>query len=131
MGSGARAATLDTTFGEDETLEQALARLCEEAARLVRDSKSSVLILDDARAQGDARPGIDAHLALAAVDARLRDERDAEGVSLRRRVGVVLRAGSLRNVHDLVFALGCGADAVNPYALFDVAARGAASPQSA
>jgi glutamate synthase (NADPH/NADH) large chain len=122
-----RAATIDTTFGEDETLEPALARLCEEAARLVRDSRSSVLILDDARSHGGARLGIDAHLALAAVDARLRDERDAEGLSLRRRASLVLRAGSLRNVHDLVFALGCGADAVNPYALFDVAARGAAS----
>ena len=122
-----RAATVDTTFGEDETLETALARICEEAARLVRESGSSVLVLDDAHAHSGARLGIDAHLALAAVDARLRDERDAEGVSLRRRAGVVLRAASLRNVHDLVFALGCGADAVNPYALFEVAARGAAS----
>ncbi|HWS85599.1 MAG TPA: glutamate synthase-related protein [Pyrinomonadaceae bacterium] len=122
-----RAAKIDTTFGEDETLEPALARICEEAARLVRESKTSVLILDDARSHQDARLGIDAHLALAAVDARLRDERDAEGVSLRRRASVVLRAASLRNVHDLVFALGCGADAVNPYALFDVAARGADS----
>ena len=122
-----RAAMLETTFGEGETLERALARLCEEAARLVRESRTSVLILDDARAHGGARLGIDAHLALAAVDARLRDERDAGGVCLRRRASLVLRAGSLRNVHDLVFALGCGADAVNPYALFDVAARGAAS----
>jgi glutamate synthase (NADPH/NADH) large chain len=126
--SGAlRAATLDTTFGEDETLERALARLCEEAAWLVRESGTSVLILDDARSHQHARLGLDAHLALAAVDARLRDERDGEGLSLRRRASLVLRAGSLRNVHDLVFALGCGADAVNPYALFDVAARGASS----
>ncbi|HEX8146770.1 MAG TPA: glutamate synthase-related protein [Pyrinomonadaceae bacterium] len=124
-----RAATVDTTFGEDETLEQGLARICEEAARLVRESKSSVLILDDARSHSGARLGIDAHLALAAVDARLRDERDGEGLSLRRRASLVLRAGALRNVHDLVFALGCGADAVNPYALFDVAARGAASDE--
>jgi glutamate synthase (NADPH/NADH) large chain len=122
-----RAATIETTFGEDETLELALARVCEEAARLVRESRTSVLILDDARAHSGARLGIDAHLALADVDARLRDERDAEGVSLRRRACIVLRAASLRNVHDLVFALGCGADAVNPYALFDVAARGAES----
>ncbi|MBV9924774.1 MAG: glutamate synthase [Acidobacteria bacterium] len=123
------AATVDISFGEGETLEAALARICEEAARLVRESKSSVLILDDARAHVGARLGIDAHLALAAADARLRDERDAEGVSLRRRTGIVLRAASLRNVHDLVFALGCGADAVNPYALFEVAARGAATTE--
>jgi len=123
-----RAATVDTTFSEDETLEQALARIGEEAARLVRETGTSVLILDDARSHRGARPGIDAHLALAAVDARLRDERDADGVSLRRRAGLVLRAGSLRNVHDIVFALGCGADAVNPYALFALAAREGATP---
>jgi glutamate synthase (NADPH/NADH) large chain len=126
-GGRLRAATIDTTFGEDETLEQALARLCEEGARLVRESTASVLILDDTRSHDGERRWVDAHLALAAVDACLRDERDSEGVSLRRRVGLVLRAASLRNVHDLVFALGCGADAVNPYALFDVAARGASS----
>ncbi|HEX8502324.1 MAG TPA: glutamate synthase-related protein [Pyrinomonadaceae bacterium] len=123
--SGLRAATLDTTFGEGETLGQALARLCGEAARLVRESGASVLVLDDARSHRRARPWVDPHLALAAVDARLRDERDAEGVSLRRHAGLVLRAAALRNVHDVVFALGCGADAVNPYALFAVAARGA------
>lgn len=122
-----RAATLETTFGEDETLEAALARICEEATRLVRESGTSVLILDDAHSHQRARLGIDAHLALAVVDARLRDERDREGLGLRRRASLILRAASLRNVHDLVFALGCGADAVNPYALFDVAARGAAT----
>jgi glutamate synthase (NADPH) large chain len=124
-----RAARLDITFGEDETLESALARLSDEAARLVRESKTSVLVLDDALSRRLARPCLDAHLALAAVDARLRDERGEDGASLRRRVGLVLRAASLRNVHDLVFALGCGADAVNPYALFEVAARGAASTE--
>ncbi len=122
-----RAATIDTTFGEDEALEPALSRICEEAARLVRETGTSVLVLDDARLCERARLWVDPHLALAAVDARLRDERDEEGVSLRRRAGLVLRSGSLRNVHDVVFALGCGADAVNPYALFAVAARGAAN----
>ncbi|MGH9902020.1 MAG: glutamate synthase-related protein, partial [Pyrinomonadaceae bacterium] len=124
-----RRATIDTTYGEDETLEQALTRLEGEAARLVRESRTSVLILDDARAFHAARLGIDPHLALAAVDARLRAERDGAGVSLRRRTSVVLRSGGLRNVHDVVFALGCGADAVAPYALYEVAARGAASEE--
>ncbi len=122
-----RCATVDTTFDEGETLEQALMRLEEEAARLVRESKMSVLVLDDARAFQGARRGIDAHLALVAVDTRLRAERDAEGVSLRRHASLVLRNGGLRNVHDLVFALGCGADALNPYVLYEVAVRGAAT----
>jgi glutamate synthase (NADPH/NADH) large chain len=118
-------ATIDITYDEVETLGQALLCLEEEAARLVRETKSSVLILDDARAASSARLEIDAHLALAAVDTRLRAERDAAGVSLRRHTSLVLRAGGLRNVHDLVCALGCGADAVQPYALYEVATRGA------
>ncbi|PYS81297.1 MAG: glutamate synthase [Acidobacteria bacterium] len=121
-----RRATIDTTYDEGKTLAQALTRLEEEAARLVRESKSSVLVLDDARAFRGARLGIDPHLALAAADACLRAERDREGVSLRRHTGLVLRSAALRNVHDLVFALGCGADAVVPYALYEVALKGAA-----
>ncbi|HEV2863489.1 MAG TPA: glutamate synthase-related protein [Pyrinomonadaceae bacterium] len=120
-------ATLDTTYDEGETLAEALARIEEEAARLVRQRGASVLVLDDSRAFDERRLVTDAHLALAAVDGRLRDERAAGGVSLRRHTSLVLRSGSLRNVHDLVLALGCGADAVNPYALFEVAARGASS----
>jgi glutamate synthase (NADPH) large chain len=127
--SGAlRAATIDLAFGEDEPLEHALQRLEQDAVDSVRGG-ATVLVLDDARAFAEGRIGMDAHLALAAVDARLRAERvDSEssaGESLRRRASLVLRAGSLRNVHDVVFALGCGADAVNPYALFEVALRGA------
>ncbi len=124
-GGALRHATIDITYGEDETLAAALLRVAEVAARLVRQTSSSVLILDDARSAREARLEIDAHLALAAIDARLRDEQAADGISLRRRASLVLRAGSLRNVHDLVFALGCGADAVNPYALYEVATRGA------
>ncbi|HJQ32436.1 MAG TPA: glutamate synthase-related protein [Pyrinomonadaceae bacterium] len=122
---GLRAATIDTTYGEDETLEAALARLEDEAARLVRESGASVLVLDDARANRGARLWVDPHLALAAVDARLREERDEEGLSLRRGASLVLRSAALRNVHDLALALGFGADALNPYALYEVAQRGA------
>jgi glutamate synthase (NADPH) large chain len=120
-----RAETIDTTYGEDETLETALARLEEEAARPVRESEACVLVLDDARAYGGARLCVDPHLAVAAVDARLRSERGDEGLSLRRRASLVLRSASLRNVHDLVLALGFGADALNPYALYEVALRSA------
>jgi glutamate synthase (NADPH) large chain len=123
------AATLHLSFGEDEPLEHALQRLEQEAVDAVRDG-ATLLVLDDTHAFTAGRIGMDAHLALAAVDFRLRAERLAAesttGDSLRRHTSLVLRAGSLRNVHDIVFALGCGADAVNPYALFEVAMRGAA-----
>jgi glutamate synthase (NADPH) large chain len=124
-----RAATIDISYDDGETLASALTRLEEEAARLVRESGASVLILDDSHAYTAARLSIDPHLALAAADARLREERDEEGVSLRRHASLVLRSAALRNVHDLVFALGFGADAVNPYALYEAALKGAAEDE--
>jgi glutamate synthase (NADPH/NADH) large chain len=124
-----RCATVELTYALDEPLERALERLEEETVGLVRDGRATLVVLDDARAFADGRLGIDPHLALAAIDTRLRAERDAEGVSLRRRAGLVLRAGGVRNVHDLMLALGCGADAVNPYGIYEVALRGAATDE--
>src|SRR5262249_26439119 len=43
--------------------------------------------------------------------------------SLRRKCGIVLKSGQIRNLHDICFALGCGADAVAPYAMYEVALR--------
>src|SRR5205807_6661622 len=39
--------------------------------------------------------------------------------SLRRDSAVLLSSASLRNLHDVVVALGLGADAVNPYLLLE------------
>ena len=41
--------------------------------------------------------------------------------NLRRRCGLALRSGAIRNVHDVVVALGLGADGVNPYVMIEVA----------
>src|SRR6185295_5816190 len=43
-----------------------------------------------------------------------------EEKNLRRRTSLVLRSGALRNVHDVVMALGLGADGVCPYVLVEV-----------
>ena len=51
--------------------------------------------------------------------------------SLRRKCGVVLKSGQIRNLHDICFALGGGADAVAPYAMYEVALRDAVDTESA
>jgi glutamate synthase (NADPH) large chain len=51
--------------------------------------------------------------------------------SLRRKCSIVLKSGQLRNLHDLCFALGAGADAVAPYAMYEVALRDATDTESA
>jgi hypothetical protein len=40
--------------------------------------------------------------------------------NLRRRCAIVLRSAAIRNVHDMVLALGLGADGVCPYVLLEV-----------
>ena len=45
--------------------------------------------------------------------------RRAEGEeNLRRQVGIVLRSGALRDLHDVALAVGAGANAILPYALY-------------
>ncbi|MER3602782.1 MAG: glutamate synthase, partial [Thermus sp.] len=74
---------------------------------------AEVLILSDREAFVGG-VWIDIALALAAVERTLR-RRDAEGVALRRRTSVLVHSGGVRNLHDLAFLLGLGADAVAPW----------------
>ncbi len=149
--SGLVARTIDISYDESETLGQALARI-KEQARAAVTSGVTMLILDDSEAFNDHKLFIDAHLALAAVDQALNsqieisvsgcaitsdvlsglgNETEKQNCeSLRRQCSIVLKSGQLRNLHDLCFALGCGADAVNPYAMYEVALRDAVDEES-
>jgi glutamate synthase (NADPH) large chain len=79
--------------------------------RLVRGG-TELVMLDDRIA-----PGADPHLALAASMRRLRER------GLARDASLALAAGGLRNLHDIVLALGTGAVAVEPYAMWSLAGR--------
>ncbi len=109
-----RVAVLDATFTPDAGLEDRLNALCTEAGEAVR-SGALLLILDDSRSFRDGRCYIDPALAVARV-ARCLDES-----GLRRRCGLVVRSGALRNLHDVMFLLGLGADALNPYLIWRTA----------
>ncbi|CAB3391934.1 Glutamate synthase [Kyrpidia spormannii] len=112
---------LDATFAEDETLKEAVARLGREAADAV-EAGGCLLVIDDDRAFRDGRQWIDPHLAVSAVHVALKNRAPKAGAdNLRRRVSVVLRSGALRNLHDLVTAIGLGADALNPYLMWELA----------
>ena len=68
-----------------------------------------LLVLSDRTAYEGDRRYLDPHLALAAVDLALREHWVEPGeTNLRRRCGVVLRSAALRNVHDVMVALGPG-----------------------
>jgi glutamate synthase (NADPH) large chain len=128
-------ASLETVTLPGETVASALNRLEAVAVEAVR-AGARVVLLDDIEAFSAGLGWLDPHLAVAAVDRALslafRSQPAGRGgvapplplsntESLRRHAGLVLRSGAIRNLNDLIVALGLGADAVAPYMLFEVA----------
>lgn len=137
-------AFLDLSTKPGESVRQAHERLVKEAIEKVR-SGIRLLILDDTLAFQDGKGWVDSILILSAIDRALRAEfieapasslplsLDTQGkvnlpllassypLNLRRQVGLVLRSGAIRSLHDAIVALGMGADALAPYLLYEVA----------
>jgi glutamate synthase (NADPH/NADH) large chain len=104
-----------------ESIQEALERLSREAVQAVAGG-AQVLVLDDRFTFRDGAGYLDAHLVTSVVHLALKAHKAAgKADNLRRRVSLVLRAGSLRNLHDLIVAIGLGADAVNPYIMWELA----------
>ncbi|UCC88001.1 MAG: alpha-hydroxy-acid oxidizing protein [Anaerolineales bacterium] len=112
-------AGLATVTQPGESTFDALDRLSQAAVEAV-SSGAELVLLDDGPALAEGRGWIDPHLAIAAVDKALRTA-DWQHSNLRRQTGLILRAGAIRNLHDLIMALALGADAVAPYMLLEVA----------
>jgi glutamate synthase (NADPH/NADH) large chain len=115
-----RAKVLDLSCLESEDTRDAVERLKHEAVRGVRGGAELLVLSDRIAYEGDRRY-LDPHLALAAMDLALREHSTTAGeTNLRRRCGIVLRSAAMRNVHDMMLALGLGADGVCPYAMVEV-----------
>jgi glutamate synthase (NADPH/NADH) large chain len=115
-----RAEVLDVSLLESETTQGAIERLKQEAVRKVREG-AELLVLSDRVVYDGERRYLDAHLAVSAVDQALKQFRVPAGEeNLRRRCAIVLRSAAVRNVHDVVLALGLGADGVCPYVMIEV-----------
>ncbi len=125
-GCNEKVIRLSLAYPHNKTAQQALKELTESAKQAVQ-AGAVILLLDDGDAFQKETLFIDPHLATAAVDKALRETWDGENElpksqkNLRRRCSLVLRSGALRNLHDLIFAISLGADAVVPYLLYDVA----------
>ncbi|MCP4141323.1 MAG: glutamate synthase [Chloroflexi bacterium] len=122
---GERAKIIGTYTLPDETVRAATQRLVAESLTSVQKG-AHLLILDDTEAFLDGHGWVDPLLIVAAIDKALRNSfHTPEGaplpLSLRRMTGIVLRSGAMRNLHDLILALGLGADAIAPYLLFESA----------
>lgn len=126
---GDRYARLPLYFGTDTGTREHVEYLCTAAVEAVT-AGAEILVLEDRFATTQQRV-IDPHLAVAAVDKALREAHDDEGVALRRRVSIVLKAVGIRNVHDVMVAVGFGADALCPYAMVEQAIDGSPEPEAA
>ncbi len=111
--NGIRSTTLSILFDPVRAgaLEEAVGKLCEEAARAVEEGYS-ILILSDRGVDADHAP-IPSLLATAAVHHHL------IRLGTRTRVGLVLESGEPREVAHFALLLGYGAGAINPYTAFE------------
>ncbi|MBM4433756.1 MAG: glutamate synthase [Chloroflexi bacterium] len=101
----------------EEHPRDALARIAASACRGVRRG-AKLVIVQDRGVVAEGRAWIDPLLVVAAVHRAL-VEASAGGDALRRECALIVSAGSLRNLHDVVVALGLGADAAHPYLLLE------------
>ncbi|MBN2644984.1 MAG: glutamate synthase [Desulfuromonadaceae bacterium] len=111
---------LNCTLKREENLSQALERLCTEGLDAVRRG-CPLLLLDDSSVFTTGHHFIDPALVLARLHKQLREEQTADGSSLRRKTSLVVRSGALRNLHDLMFHIAMGADALCPYLMWEQA----------
>jgi glutamate synthase (NADPH) large chain len=115
-----RAAAVDVSLLESETAAGAIERLKQEAVKKVRNG-AELLVLTDRTVYDGERRYLDPHLATSAVDMALKQFKVEPGEeNLRRRCGIVLRSAAIRNVHDVMLALGLGANGVCPYTMVEV-----------
>lgn len=113
-----RAEILSISAEAGEGIEAAIERLQRKAVEAVL-SGVQCLVLDDTDIFDGNSLWIDPLMATAAVDRILR-ESDYHP-NLRRRTGIVLRSGSLRDLHDIALAISFGANAIIPYAIYAAA----------
>ncbi|HEY6838519.1 MAG TPA: glutamate synthase-related protein, partial [Geobacteraceae bacterium] len=111
---------LSCTMERNESLAAAMERLSSEAVGAVRRGVH-LLILDDSTVFSSSHAFLDPFLAVAVIHKALKESITASGESLRRHASIVVRSGALRNLHDLIFALGMGANALCPYLLWEQA----------
>jgi glutamate synthase (NADPH/NADH) large chain len=96
-----------------EAMAQRLEKMCEEADDAIADG-AQFLVLSDRDSNADLAP-IPSLLMLSAVHHHLiRQE-------TRMKVGLVVEAGDVREVHHVALLVGYGASAINPYLAMETA----------
>ncbi len=148
---------LQTVTLPGETTAQALERLAQTAIDSVRGG-AKLILLDDSTAFQNENGWVDPVLAVGVVDLALRKTfadfspsdsssipiplndngkidlglmASSGSVNLRRQVGLIVRSGAIRNLHDVMMCVGMGADAISPYLIFESALTGKGETEEA
>ncbi|MFT9848696.1 glutamate synthase-related protein [Aneurinibacillus sp. REN35] len=117
---GTDAYMLPVYFADGETIPAALDRIAQSTVDAVQNG-ARILLFDDSMAHQDNHYWIDPHLLISKIDQTLKKAGGRGNDNLRRQASIVIRSGSIRNLHDVALACGLGADAVAPYLLFATA----------
>ncbi|MFH1873980.1 MAG: glutamate synthase large subunit [Pseudomonadota bacterium] len=108
---------LDATFvdkGKAREIVRRIHDLTEEAVKIIKAKKASILVLSDYEATKGGCLPLPMLLAVSAIHRALADN------GLRRDASIVVSSGEVQEGHDLAILLAYGATAVNPYAIFDL-----------
>lgn len=101
----------------DEGIKDALVRLKANAQEAARGG-AGLVVIDDTSLYQNGEAALDITLAVGAVEKALTELRDEEGISLRRKLGLVVRSAQVRNLHDIVLLVGLGAEGVEPTMMY-------------
>lgn len=102
---------MDVDAGQDG-LEDAIDDLCDKAVKAVKDG-NTLLILSDRGVSAEKVP-MPALLSIGAVHHHLIRK------GLRMKASLVLESGYVREIHHFAVLLGYGADAINPYLVYEI-----------
>jgi len=126
---GWAATTIDASFpladalASPNALQDALARLCQEAEAAVLEGQAPLLVLSH-RSAGAERLPIPSLLACGAVHQHLINKQ------ARTRTGLLLEAGDAKEPHDMCTLIGFGADGVCPFGAYAAVAAFHGSPET-
>ena len=107
-----RSDTLTLNYDQEEGLEAAILRLCDEAETLVRDKNTVILVLSDRQIHQGMLP-IPAAMAVGAVQKRLVEQQ------LRCDSNIIVETASVRDSHQFAVLLGLGATAIYPFLAYE------------
>lgn len=110
--AGYASVDINLNYAEEEGLQAAITRICEEAAQAVREGKTLIVLTDKNIRQGFLPAN--AALATGAVHHYLIK------TGLRTDANIMVETGFARDPHQFAVLLGFGATAVYPYLAYDV-----------